>query len=523
MTETRFDGGSRFSVLRALEDNASRVSEQPFVDSQGQRLTYGELGDAISAFANVLRAAGVRRGEHVMILMANSPEYLIAEFGIMKAACVYVTCSTLIQNEEVEYQIDHSDTVAVVTDQPDRVAAIVAAMDRDVSVISAVRDGETIGSGIGSLGGATTWAEPHADNDDLAMLIYTSGTTARPKGVMYTHGQLYVAAQRFMHALQYAEGERILHYFPMYHGNGGVALLMPIILVRGTIVLKEKFSASRFSEMLAEDDITFVGLNASHAKMILAQPPTEHDRAHRVRRAQFALQMDFERRQEFERRFGIALLEIYGLTECLGIATASPPFALRTMGSAGTPLPGLELRIVDADGVDVPRGSPGEVLLRSLTRRGLSSGYYRDDAATAELMRNGWMHTGDVGFLDDDCCFTFLERSKDMIKRSGFNVAAAEVERVLLDHDSIEETAVVSIPDPFREESIVAYVVSAGGADIDLATLRDHCAARLAAYKVPEHIVRIEQIPTDVLGKVDKKALRRRALDDVEQPPAVSS
>ncbi len=507
------DSAGRFTLLRAFADNARRARDDAFVEWFGRSLSYGEFWDLIVRFANGLRERGIRPREHVMVFMQNSPEYLIAMFGIQLADCVYVTCSSHSQDDEISYQLEHSESVAVVTDAAERLEGIVSSLARPVQVLRSEVSTTTPGAGVGSLLSRDgTTSRPFPDPDALGVIMYTSGTTSRPKGVMWTHAQFYVSAQRFMLALHYTRGERLLHYFPLYHANGGSALLGPIVLVAGTLVLHDRFSASSFSKDLVDNRITMVALNASHAKMILSKPPTEFDRAHRVERGQFALFLDRERRDEFEQRFGIRLVEIYGLTESLGIATASPAYANRTMASAGPPVPGLEIKIVGADGEAASRGTPGELLVKADTPRGLCAGYYKDAAATDELMAGGWLHTGDVGFIDDDGCFVFLERDKDMIKRSGFNVAAAEVERVLIDHPSLTEASVVSIPDEFREEAIVAYVVSDPARTRPTAEdVIEFCRGQLASYKLPEHIVFVEAIPVNFIGKVDKKALRAQA------------
>ena len=342
--------------------------------------------------------------------------------------------------------------------------------------------------------------------------MYTSGTTARPKGVIFTHGNELFASQGIANAFTYTRRERLLHYFPLYHVNGGLALLGPIILHGATMVMQPKFSASQFSRMLVEHGITMAAMNATHVKMLLNQPPSAYDAAHHVYRAQFALPLDLERREAFSGRFGgITLVEAYGLTEGMGICMASPIDAGWKPGSAGLPLPGYGLRLIDDAGREVATGEPGQVLLACHSRHGLTQGYFQDPEASAALLRDGWLYTGDVGVLDEDGYFTFLERAKDMIKRSGFNVAAAEVERVLLSDASVREAAVVGIPDDMREEAIVAFVVAHDGTRIEPDALRATCAAELANYKVPEHIVTLDALPENFLGKVEKKLLREMA------------
>ncbi len=248
--------------------------------------------------------------------------------------------------------------------------------------------------------------------------------------------------------------------------------------------------------------------------MVLNNPRVPQDRQHRVRRVQFALPLDNDRRREFSDQFGgIRLVEVYGLTECLGMATCAPVDSLWKAGSAGPPIPGVRLKIKRDDGADGGIGDAGEILLQSFSRFGLSGGYYKDPKLTEELFAGGWLNSGDTGYVDEDGYLWYLERKKDLIKRSGFNVASAEVERVVSTYGGIEEVAVVGIPDEFREERIVAFVVSSGAARQDPISVIDHCARFLAPFKVPQHVAFLEALPQDILGKVDKKSLRVKGME----------
>jgi carnitine-CoA ligase len=505
------------SLVRAIESNAALRAQHVFIEYGELRITHAAFASAVRQVANSLLNCGVKAGERVLAYLPNCPEYLLVRFAVQRIGAVFVTCSALYVDDEIRYQLEASGAVLVITalESAERVQAITAQ-------VSSVRDVVLLEPGLmdSSLIGVNAWLArcsdqlslPFPDVDALSMLMYTSGTTARPKGVMFTHGNEMFASQSIANAFAYTRFERLLHYFPLYHINGGLALLGPLILRGATIVMVPKFSASTFSQTLVEQRITMAALNATHIKMLLNQPPSSYDNAHQVYRAQFALPLDLARREEFTARFGgITLVEAYGLTEGMGICIAAPVDALWKPGSAGLPFPGYAMRLVDDAGQDVASGEAGQLLLQCQSRHGLTQGYFEDAPATAELLRDGWLHTGDVGQLDEDGYFYFLERQKDMIERSGFNVAAAEVERVLLSHAGVREAAVVGIPDDMREEAIVAFIVANSGACPDTALLRAHCAGQLAPYKVPEHIVVLDVMPENFLGKVEKKLLRQMA------------
>jgi len=505
------------SLVRAIESNAALRPQHVFIEYGALHITHAAFAAAVRRVANGLLAAGIGAGQRVLAFLPNCPEYLVVRFAVQRIGAVFVTCSTLYVDDEIRYQLEASGAVLAITDvdSAERMRAVAGEVDC-VREVLLVEPGRMDASAVGVNAWLSTCSDqlalPFPDVDALSMLMYTSGTTARPKGVMFTHGNEMFSSQGIAHAFAYTRFERLLHYFPLYHINGGLALLGPLILRGATLVMVPKFSASSFSRTLVEAGITMAAMNSTHIKMLLNQPAGSYDSAHKVYRAQFALPLDLERREQFSARFGgITLVEAYGLTEGMGICIASPIDALWKPGSAGLPFPGYALRLIDDGGRDVAVGEPGQLLLQCQSRHGLTQGYFEDPQATAQLLRDGWLHTGDVGQLDEDGYFYFLERQKDMIKRSGFNVAAAEVERVLLSHPSVREAAVVGIPDDMREEAIVAFVVAAGGATPDAEQLRSHCAGQLAPYKVPEHVAMLDAMPENFLGKVEKKLLRAMA------------
>ena len=505
------------TLVRAIESNAALRPAHPFIEFGALTLSHADFARAVRRVANGLLAQGITAGQRVLATLPNCPEYLVLRFAVQRIGAVFVTCSSLYADDEIRYQLEASGAVLAIADveSAERVRAIAAAVNtvRDVLLVEPGRMEASAADVNGWLRSCSDELSlPFPDVDALSMLMYTSGTTARPKGVMITHGNEMFASLSIANAFAYTRFERLLHYFPLYHINGGLALLGPVILRGATLVMVPKFSASTFSRTLVEERITMAAMNATHIKMLLNQPASPYDNQHQVYRAQFALPLDIERREAFSARFGgITLVEAYGLTEGMGICIAAPVDALWKPGSAGLPLPGYAIRLVDDHGVEVATGEPGQLLLQCQSRHGLCQGYFEDPQASAALLRDGWLHTGDVGMLDEDGYFYFLERDKDMIKRAGFNVAAAEVERVLLEHASVKEAAVVGISDEMREEAIVAFVVAAGATAPNARELREHCSSRLAPYKVPEFVATLDALPENFLGKVEKKLLREMA------------
>jgi crotonobetaine/carnitine-CoA ligase len=514
-----FDSVGYRSLVRAIDFNREWIPDKTFLEFRGRPLSYGDFGRMVAGAANGLLRIGVRAGDRVLIQMGNCPEHLVAIFAIQRIGAINVTCSTLFKLEETTYQLRDSGSTTVVCGAEflDLVTAAADAVPQAVRILAAdhglLDAGETPFNRL--LAEASDLVDlPFPAVDDVAMLIYTSGTTGYPKAVIYTHGNLVHGGQNSILALGYRPNERLLHFFPFYHNNGGVILLAPVILSGCCMVMIDKFSASRFGAQLVEHGITLTGLNSTHIKMILAHPALNEDRLHGVARVQFALPLDQARREAFKDRFGgIRLVEVFGMTETCGIVTAVPEAALWKPGSAGLPLPGIEMNATDDDGGVVGANVAGELCLRSLSRHALTPGYYNAPDLTASLYRDGWLRTGDVVVIDDDGYMTYLDRKKDLIKRSGINIAAAEVERVMLQVPGVAEAAVVGIPDEFREEKIIGFVVLAPGAGASLGDVERHCRAALADYKVPERFERLDALPENFLGKVEKKALRQRATE----------
>jgi crotonobetaine/carnitine-CoA ligase len=325
---------------------------------------------------------------------------------------------------------------------------------------------------------------------------------------MWSNAGCYNSARRGRDAMGYTFGERTLHFFPFYHSMGGSGILMPTFLVAGTLVMQRKFSVSTFLPTVLEHRITMTSLNGMHVQMLLSLPRSDLDRAHQIRRAQFALEIPPQDRAAFSDRFGIRLVEIYGSTESVGIVIASPVWSMHTTSAIGVPLPDFETRIVDSFGQSVGVDQRGELQLRSHLLGGLCDGYYADPQATADLFKDGWMATGDVGYFDGDGYFHFVGRSKDMIKRNGFSVSPAEVERVLREYPSITDAAVVGIPDQLRGEAVVAFVKVHPDAALELDAVQLFCADRLAPHKRPTFIHVVDEFPQNELGKVLKTELR---------------
>jgi crotonobetaine/carnitine-CoA ligase len=509
--------GSWQRLDQVVTRHADQAPEAVFAERGDEVCTYGELERRVNMVRDTVLALGVRPGEVVAIMTTHQIDYTACLLGTIKTGAVANPVSSLLSADELGYQLSHAAPKVVFHEpgQADRLALLLPDLEAAPALIEVASsaDGPHLSAQVGAANQTDPPAAAAPTADDLAIIMYTSGTTARPKGVMLTHGNLMTSAIENSRDRAWTSNDRFLHYFPMYHASGGFASLAPPIYARSTLVFVERFSASRFSQQLAEHRITFTAVNSTHVRMIMNQPRQPYDGQHSCARMQCGLQLEPHEVAEFEELFATSLFSNYGMTESIGSCIMDVVGVPTRAGAIGRVRNGYEIALVDDDGADVPVGTPGEVIIKPLHRHFSSAGYYKDPDNTAATFQEDGIHSGDLAMMDDDGFFWFVGRKKDMIKRSGFNLAPAEVERVVDWLPEVRESAVVGIPDPFREEAIVAFVVLEQGQEVGEETVIKHCGANLADYKVPSHVLFVDDLPKNFVGKVEKRQLRTDAIE----------
>ncbi|WP_242888414.1 AMP-binding protein [Actinomadura litoris] len=481
-----------------VEDRAGTVTEY----------TYAEVLDAVRRAAGGFAALGVGRGDAVVLHLRNSAEFVFAWFGLAWLGAVMVPSNTANSPAELTYLIEHSEAVGVLT-EPDHVPLFAEVPQVAHRIVAR-------GGADGFAPFADLLAAPPAPpsrgvgSEDVVEMLFTSGTTARPKAVMITHANCLWGGERVSRGAALDERDRLLTALPLFHINAQEITLLAALTVGGTAVLLEDYHASGFWPAVRRHRATAVSLVAMQARTLLAQPPTGRDAEHGIRRCVYAINVTEEEKDAFEHRFGVELINGYGLSEGGTVVTMSPVFGDRRWPSIGLPNFDRRIRIADEDGRDVPAGVVGEILVSGVPGRTLMKGYFKDPDATAAAVRDGWLHTGDNGYLDEQGYVYFFDRRKDVIKRAGENVSASEVEFALLAHPAITEAAVVAGRDPVRDEEVVAFVVAASGEAPGLEEIAAHCRTRLAAFKVPTRIHVVPELPKTSIGKIEKKLLRLR-------------
>lgn len=494
-----------------VDERAADSDERPFITTATDTLTYGEFADRVRRLTTGLAELGIARGDHVCLFMPNGLAFTLALFAAARLGAPFVPAHAQLTARELRYLLDHADAAAVIVDE-ERLPVVLEARQacprlRHVVVAGGAGPRETVA--LDDLMGAAARRDVRADvtPDDAAAILYTSGTTGRPKGAVLAHRGYLLNAAAFAERTAISADDVLLCVLPLAHLNAQRSSLLPAALTRARLVLAERFSAGGFWSGVRSHGVTFFSVMPTVISILLQQPPDVADRDHRVRLCVTPITPPLLR--AFEARFGIPVVNTYGLTEgMLNVMNFIEP-AKRRVDAIGTPLlPEIHrLRIVDDEDREVAAGAVGEIVLQSPA---VMIGYYKDPAATARALRDGWLHTGDLGFVDGEGYLHFVGRKKDMIRRGGENIAPAEIEAVLGEHPGVLEAVAVGVPDAVREEEVKACVVLRAGEDVESvppAALLEHCAARLAAFKVPRYVEYRRDFPRTPTLRVQRHKL----------------
>jgi len=485
-----------------LEHHAARTPDKPVAVFEGQAVTYGEMADRSRALAAGLQQRGVGRDDVVGLLSYNCPEFLETIFAANFLGAIAMPINWRLAAPEVRYILEHSRAKAFVFD--DELAALAhdAAKGMESSLFSACMP-------LTELHASSIAAAAEVEPDGVHRLMYTSGTTGRPKGVMLTHANL--AWKNLAHIVEFGfNGEDLgLACGPLYHVGALDLTTTTLIAAGATTIIHRAFDAAAVVDELERSRVTTVWLAPAMVNAIMALPGVEDRDLSSVRVIiNGGEKMPIPLIERIQRAFPSAwFADAYGLTETVSGDTFLDRDSIVTkLGSVGRPCLYLDLDVWDENGTSVAPGEKGEIVLRGPK---VFKGYWRDPDATATAFAGGWFHTGDIGVRDDDGYLFIVDRLKDMIVSGGENIAGSEVERVLYEHDSVLEAAVVGRPDDRWGEVPVAHVVLRPGATTTAEELIEHCRSQLARFKVPKDITFLDALPRNPSGKVLKRELRR--------------
>jgi long-chain acyl-CoA synthetase len=501
------------SVADLIADAAARHPDKACLINRERTIAYRQLDDRVARAAGALRGLGVGGDDRVAILLGNVPEFVEALHGVLRVGGVAAPLNVMLTPEEVGYILADAEAAAVVTD-PAHVSTVLAVRDRLPALGHVVVTGSgPTPRGTDSFEALTASAEvvpvAEADPDQLALLAYTSGTTADPKGAMLSHGNLLANLDQIskVPALREVQSDVVLLVLPLFHIFGLNAGLGVTLKEGATAVLLDRFDPVASLEAVERHGVT----------VLLGAPPMFPAWLHAAEARRFDLSgvrlavsgaapLPGAVLEAFRERLGITIWEGYGLTETAPAVTTNALGEAAKGDSIGLPLPGVEVRLVDENGAEVEDGDPGEIVIRGPN---VFQGYWKRPEETEAAFRDGWLRTGDIAYRDEDGYLFIVDRAKDLVIVSGFNVYPREVEEALASHPAVAECAVIGLPDERTGEAIRALVVRAEGTDVTEGDLLEHCRGRLARFKLPREIRFVESLPKHVTGKV----LRRRLKD----------
>ena len=485
-----------------FERAAAEHADRPAVRLDGLVLSYSELREAAARATALLSSAGVAPGDRVAIMLPNVPAFPIAFYGALGAGAVVVPMNPLLKSREIAFYL--SDSGAKVLLAWHEVAAE-AVMGAAASGVQVIKVDEPDAAGL--LAGLTAVPAQAVRPADDAVILYTSGTTGQPKGAELTHAGLARNAALTAHTLIGAEpGQVIMGCLPLFHVFGLTCALNAAIAGGSMLTLLPRFDPGHALEIIARDKVTiFEGVPTMYAAMLHHLGSGETDTSSLRVCVSGGAAMPVQVMRGFERAFGCMILEGYGLSETSPVASFNHPGRVRKPGSIGTPVEGVEMRVVDAGGAEIPVGEIGEIVVRG---HNVMKGYWRNPKATAETIKDGWLSTGDLARVDEDGYFYIVDRKKDLIIRGGFNVYPREVEEVLYEHPAVAEAAVIGIPEQDLGEEIGAAVALKPGASASPAELRAFVKERIAPYKYPRYVWIVSDLAKGPSGKILRREVR---------------
>ncbi len=504
------------SIPQLLKEMATLYPKKTFVvfeDQQEQTssLTYEEFLDKVRRLARALQQYGIQKGDKVLLHLPNGIDFMISWFSVTSIGAVMVPTNVLSTAEEMAYLLEHSETKLVITEK-EYVHKFTRFRDQLNGLFLARSEEDDYGVSLQNIIHETEplTAFPRLSSDDIASILYTSGTTSKPKGVLLTHANYIYVGEIMSKTLRMSPDDRVFIVLPMFHGNGQYYLAMPALTVGASIAIAERFSASRYFQQAKRLRATVGSLFAAPLKMILKKPYRSSDAEHSLRLIIFAQSITREQLREFEQRYRVSLRQLYGMTETVGTPLINPLDGYYNNISMGRPTIGYRVKLVDENGHEVKDGEAGQIIVNGIPGRTIMKGYFHNEEATSSTIKDGWLYTGDVARKDhNDGFFYFVDRQKDMIRRAGENVAAGEVEEVINQCEGVFESAVIGVPDEIRDEAIHAFVIAKDGYDLSEQEIIDVCKQKLAKFKVPEAIHFVDEFPRTSVGKIQKHELKK--------------
>ena len=502
------------NLATILIETAKRNGDKTAFKLDDVELNYSMLDEGSARIAGLLKSKGLEPGDRVGLMMPNVPYFPVIYFGILRAGAVVVPMNVLLKKREVGFYLEDPGAKFLFA-WGDFAEPAEAGAEQAGAEVILVKPGEF----------EKLLADQEPDRDladkgaeDTAVILYTSGTTGKPKGAELTHSNLYKNSKGVSEKLGEMSGEDVLlGALPLFHSFGQTCTMNSAVSVGATVTMLPRFDPDKALEIIERDKVTlFQGVPTMYNAMLHSKSCDSANCSSLRICMSGGAAMPAELMRAFEEKFDCMILEGYGLSETSPVACFNHPNKERKAGSIGTPIEGVEMQIWDDNGNELPQGEVGEIVIRG---HNIMKGYWeRPDATEESVTSEGWFRSGDMARVDEDGYFFIVDRKKDMIIRGGYNVYPREVEEVLYEHPAVQEAAVVAVPDEALGEEVGAAVVLKEGESLEASDLREHVRSQVAAYKYPRRIWFVDELPKGPTGKILK-----REIEVPEQAPTASA
>jgi long-chain acyl-CoA synthetase len=491
---------SMTNLATNLTDTTRTHAEQVAVRVDDATMTYRSLDEQSARVAGLLHKRGLKRGDRVGIMMPNVAEVPVVYYGALRAGCVVVPMNPLLKAREVAYYLGDSGAGLIFAWHAfaDQARSGAEQAEADLIVVDEVSFPYLLTAA------APDFHVTERDDEDTAVILYTSGTTGHPKGAELTHGNLRTNTEVARTDIVCAGPDDVIFGgLPLFHVFGQTVALNVAVASGSCLTLLPRFDAEHALRIIADHRVTvFEGVPTMYVALLHHADSAAYDTSSLRTCISGGAALPVEVLRGFETAFSVPVLEGYGLSETSPVASFNHPGRERRPGSIGTPIRDVQIRVVDTEDHEVPQGEVGEIVIQGPN---VMKGYWRRPDATAEAIRDGWFHSGDLARADEDGYFYIVDRKKDLIIRGGYNVYPREIEEVLYEHPAVAEAAVIGLPHPALGEEIGAAVALKPGATISAEELRDHVRSQVAAYKYPRHVWIVDSLPKGPTGKIQKR------------------
>jgi long-chain acyl-CoA synthetase len=516
-----------YNLATLLENSAEKFPEREAIVLGDTRLTYAQVDGAANMVANLLVSRGIQPGDKVALSCANLPYFTIVYYGILKAGATVVPLNVLLKAREVAYHLDDADAKAYFCFEGTAELPIgregyagfqqaegcesFLMITVDAAAASPIEGTETMGAAMASQ--PPTFETVGTDEDDTAVILYTSGTTGQPKGAELRHRNMRdnALAGADLFGASAERPDTYLCVLPLFHSFGQTVIQNGAFAFGGTVVMLPRFDARAALAVMGKENVTFfAGVPTMYWGLLGAlDESVDVDRLAGNLRVAAAggSALPVEVHKDFERRFGVTILEGYGLSETSPVASFSPYGQPARPGSIGVPMPGVEMKLLQTGSWEEVPDGPDEIGEIAIKGHNIMKGYYNRPEATDEVIRDGWFRSGDLGRRDEDGWYYIVDRSKDMIIRGGYNVYPREIEEVLMTHPDVSLAAVVGVPHESHGEEIKAYVILNPGATVTSDELVEWGKQEMASYKYPRLVSIVDSLPMTATGKILKREL----------------